>query len=211
MKQMKTGAVVVAAGLSSRMKAFKPMLPLGDSTIIRTAIAGLRAGGVSTIAVVIGHNAEALREHIAGPAVDFLYNEDYATTDMFRSACIGLSYMKDKTQRLFFMPGDVPLFDIRTLALMIEGMEESGSPIVVPAYNGRKGHPILVDNRAIPALVAFKGEMGLKGAIAALREKAQVLEVDDRGVIMDADSPEDYRRLLQYANEPETLKRLANR
>ncbi|MHB8095209.1 MAG: nucleotidyltransferase family protein [Candidatus Aminicenantales bacterium] len=211
MKQMKTGAVVAAAGLSSRMKAFKPMLPLRDSTIIRTAIAGLRAAGVGTVAVVIGHRAEELREHLAGPAVDFLYNEEYATTDMFRSACIGLSYMKDKSERLFFMPGDVPLFDVRTPALMIAKMEESGSPVVIPAYNGRKGHPILVDNRAIPALVAYKGERGLKGAIAALREKAQVLEVDDRGVIMDADSPEDYRLLLQYANEPETLKRLANR
>ena len=51
---METGAVVVAAGLSSRMKSFKPMLPLAGSTVIKTAISTLRAAGVTTIVVVTG-------------------------------------------------------------------------------------------------------------------------------------------------------------
>jgi len=205
------GAVVVAAGLSSRMKSFKPMLALGDSTIIRTAVAGLRAGGVSIIEVVIGHRAAELREHLAGPAVDFLCNPDYETTDMFRSAGIGLSYMKDKAERLFFLPADVPLFDARTLGLMIERMEETGSPVVIPAHDGRKGHPILIDNRAIPEILAYGGHGGLKGAIAGLGEKAAIAEVDDPGVILDADGPEDYRRLLLYAAEMEARNRRAGR
>ena len=201
MKRAKMGAVVVAAGLSSRMSAFKPMLPLGDSTVIRTVLAKLRAAGVSSIGVIMGHNAEMLQEHLSGLGVDYLYNREYAMTDMFCSACIGLAHMKDMVGRLFFMPGDIPLFDIRSLFLMMKIMEESGAPIVIPAYEGRKGHPILVDNGAIPGLLAYKGGMGLKGAISSFGSAVHVLELDDRGVIMDADSPEDYRKLLRYAEE----------
>ena len=62
---MKTGAVVLAAGLSSRMKSFKPMLPLAGSTVIKTAISTLRAAGVTTIEVVTGKNAEALCKHLS--------------------------------------------------------------------------------------------------------------------------------------------------
>ncbi len=210
MKRIETGAVIVAAGLSSRMNAFKPMLPLGNSTIIRTVISSLRAAGVSTIAVVTGHNAELLREHVADLDVDCLYNGDYASTDMFCSACIGLSYMKNKADCLFFMPGDLPLFNVSSLRLMINAMDESGPEIVIPACNGRRGHPLFINNRAIPALLAYKGIMGLKGAMAACGA-VQVLELDDKGVIMDADNPEDYRLLLQYANECGTFKPIPDR
>ena len=93
MVRAEIGAVVAAAGLSSRMQAFKPMLPLGDSTIIRTLIAGLRAAGVSAITVVTGHNADRLQEHLSGLDIAFADNKDYATTDMLCSAGIGLSFM----------------------------------------------------------------------------------------------------------------------
>lgn len=201
MVRAEIGAVVVAAGLSSRMKDFKPMLPLGDSTVIRTLIAGLRGAGVSAILVVTGHNADRLREHLSGLDIEFADNKDYATTDMLCSAGIGLSFMKEKASRLFFLPGDIPLFSPSSLRLMMKTMDESGSRLVLPACNGRKGHPILIDSRAIPDLLTYHGGMGLKGAIAALGKSAEVLEVDDPGILLDADQPEDYRRLLQYAAE----------
>jgi molybdenum cofactor cytidylyltransferase len=210
-KRIKTGAVIAAAGLSSRMNAFKPMLPLGDSTIIRTAISSLRAAGVSAIAVVTGHNAELLREHLADQDIDCLYNGNYAATDMFRSACIGLSYMKNRCGRLFFMPADVPLFSVTSLLLMMDSMAGSDSRIIVPACNGKRGHPLLIDNRAVPALLGYKGDMGLKGAMAACGEAVQVLELEDKGVILDADNPEGYRLLLQYANGYRTFMPVPDR
>lgn len=201
MVRAEIGAVVAAAGLSSRMQAFKPMLPLGDSTIIRTLIAGLREAGISVILLVTGHNADRLREHLSGLDIEFADNKDYATTDMLCSAGIGLSFMQEKASRLFFLPGDIPLFSPSSLRLMTKTMDESGSRLVVPACNDRKGHPILIDSRAIPDLLAYRGGMGLKGAIAALGESVEVLEVGDPGILLDADQPEDYRRLLQYAAE----------
>jgi CTP:molybdopterin cytidylyltransferase MocA len=211
MRQVKTGAVIVAAGLSSRMEAFKPMLPLGNSTIIRTIVFKLMEGGAEAVAMVVGHKAAALREHVSDLAVTCLDNQDYAATDMFRSAGIGLLYMKDKAQRLFFLPGDVPLFEARTLSCMIERMEKTGAPLVIPAYKGRKGHPILLESRIVPALLDYKGGGGLKGAITTLGSAVHIMDVNDEGVLLDADSPEDYRRILRYAEQLKARMRLADR
>jgi molybdenum cofactor cytidylyltransferase len=211
MERVRSGAVVVAAGLSSRMKAFKPMLPLGDSTIICTLLAGLRSGGVSAVAVVTGHNAERLRAHLADLDVVCLFNGNYATTDMFGSARIGLAYMQERCDRIFFLPGDVPLFAPGSLRLMAEAMEASGSSIVIPACAGKKGHPVLIASRAVPDLLAYGGTQGLKGAMTAREGAVQVLELGDPGLTLDADRPEDYRRLLQYAAERGTARSASGR
>ncbi|HOX31915.1 MAG TPA: NTP transferase domain-containing protein [Spirochaetales bacterium] len=103
--------MIVAAGLSSRMREFKPLPPVGDSSLIRRIASSFRAAGVSDIAVVTGHNAEALREHLSGLGTACLRNEDYAASDMFSSVRIGLGYIGDRCGRAFLTPVDVPVFD----------------------------------------------------------------------------------------------------
>ena len=196
---MKTGAVVLAAGLSSRMKSFKPMLPLAGSTVIKTAISTLRSAGVTTIVVVTGNNAEALGKHLFDIDVDCVYNESYANTDMYYSACMGLNYISDKTSRVFFLPCDVPLFSRQSLVAMMKYMDQSGCSILIPAHNGKKGHPTLIKNDAIPQIVSHKGGGGLRGAIEAFGGAKVVLDLPDAGITMDADNPEDYKLLQSYA------------
>ena len=196
---MKTGAVIVAAGMSSRMKAFKPMLSLQGSTIIKTAIASLKSAGVGDIAVVIGNNAELLSEHLSPTGVTCLFNPNYETTEMFDSAKTGLNYLKNRCGRVFFLPGDVPLFLKRSLMLMEADMDRSGREILMPMHGGKAGHPILIDSRAIPFLVSYEGDGGLKGAIDRFPGLKGTIQLDDIGMTLDADRPEDYERLKDYA------------
>lgn len=196
---MKTGAVIVAAGMSSRMKAFKPMLSLRDSTIIKTAISSLRSAGVGEIAVVTGNNAGLLSEHLSPTGVTCLFNKDYETTEMFDSAKIGLNYLKNRCGRVFFLPGDVPLFSRHSLITMEADMDRSGCEILMPVHDGKAGHPILIDSRAIPFLVGYEGGGGLKGAIDRFPGLKRTIQLDDIGMTLDADRPEDYERLKSYA------------
>ena len=196
---MKTGAVVVAAGLSSRMKSFKPMLQLSGSTVIRTAVSALRSAGVSPVVVVIGKNAEKLRKHLSDLDVIFVYNKNYASTDMYHSACMGLKSIHGKTDRVFFLPGDVPLFSRNSLFTMMGYMDYSSCSILIPAHNGKKGHPVLIKSDVIPQLVSYKGGEGLKGAIEAFAGAKDVIELPDMGLTIDADRPEDYQLLQSYA------------
>lgn len=196
---METGAVIAAAGMSSRMKAFKPMLKLQNSTMIKMVISTLRAAGVDEIAVVTGNNADLLSEHLSPTGVTCLFNSRYATTQMFDSAKIGLDYLKNRCSRIFFLPGDVPLFSERSLKSMAEEMDRSCCKILMPMHDGKPGHPILIDSSAIPFLINDTGSSGLKGAIDRFPGLKRTIQLNDIGMTLDADRPEDYERLKEYA------------
>ena len=203
-----TGAVIVAAGMSSRMHSFKPMLPLAGATVIRTLIGTLQKAGVEPIIVVTGRNGKALTEHIEDMGVETIKNENYATTDMFYSACMGLRQISGRCERIFFLPGDVPLFSHYSIAAMGEYMDQYPCDILIPAYNGKQGHPVLLTSKALDFLTTYQGEGGLKGAINAYTGKKMVIALPDQGLIMDADNPEDYRRLEEYSESASTLPAL---
>lgn len=194
---MQTGAVIVAAGLSSRMGDFKPMLNIGSISIAQRVIATLQQAGAEKIVVVTGYNAATLERHLANLGVIFLRNNDFATTQMFDSAKIGLRYIQDKCDRVLFTPVDIPLFTAAT----VEALIASNAPLACPTCNGQTGHPMMLDSSLIPDILADNGNMGLRGAISRLSTDLVEVPVNDPGILMDADTMEDYDALLRYHNQ----------
>ena len=194
---MQIGAVIVAAGMSSRMGDFKPMLNIGSISIAQRLVATFHRAGVTKIAVVTGYNALQLERHLAHLGLVFLRNENYASTQMFDSAKIGLGYMKDKCDKLLFTPVDIPLFKALTVTALIE----SGAALACPVCEGKTGHPLLIDASLVDLLLEDSGEGGLHGAISRCGMQMTRLPVDDPGVLHDADTPDDYQALLRYHNE----------
>lgn len=194
---MQTGAVIVAAGMSSRMGDFKPMLNIGSISIAQRVVATLQQAGAERIVMVTGYNATQLERHLAGLGLVFLRNENYAHSQMFDSAKIGLSYLKDKCDRILFTPVDIPLFTSATVRSLLD----SGAKLACPVCEGKDGHPILIDSSLVGALLSDSGEGGLRGAISRCGEAMARIEVEDAGILHDADTPEDYRVLLSYHNQ----------
>ena len=112
---METAALIVAAGMSSRMGSFKPMLNIGSISVAQRVIATFRQAGINKIVMITGFNAAMLERHLAGNNIIFLRNENYESTQMFDSVKIGLDYLADKCGRILFTPVDVPLFTARTV------------------------------------------------------------------------------------------------
>ena len=193
---MQTGAVIVAAGLSSRMGQFKPMLNIGSISIAQRVIATLQQAGAEKIVVVTGYNAPTLERHLANLGVIFLRNNDFDTTQMFDSAKIGLSYIQDKCDQVLFTPVDIPLFTAATAEALIA----SGAKLACPVCDGQTGHPMLLASSLIPDILKDSGHHGLRGAISRLDAEMEQIPVNDPGVLMDADTMEDYDALLRYHN-----------
>ena len=193
---MQTGAVIVAAGMSSRMGDFKPMLNIGSISIAQRIVATFHQAGVTKIVVVTGYNAQQLERHLNNLGLVFLRNENYANTQMFDSAKIGLAYLKDKCDRIFFTPVDIPLFT----SLTVTQLMETEASLACPVCEGRTGHPLLIAASLVDTLLRDPGDGGLQGAISRCGSEMTRVEVSDPGVLHDADTPADYAELLSYHN-----------
>ena len=193
---MDTGAVVAAAGMSSRMGDFKPMLSIGSISVAQRVVATLKQAGAARVVVVTGYNAEELERHLASSGVVFLRNENYRTTHMFDSALIGLRYLRDKCRQVLFTPVDIPLFTAAT----VDALLTSGAELACPVCGGTRGHPILMSANVIDRVLEDSGESGLDGALSRCGVPMTLVEVDDPGILHDADTPEDYRELLRMHN-----------
>ena len=176
---MQIGAVIVAAGMSSRMGDFKPMLNIGSISIAQRIVATFHQAGVTKIAVVTGYNAPLLERHLSNSGLVFLRNEDYASTQMFDSAKIGLAYLRDKCERILSTPVDIPLFTAMTVTELIE----SGAELCCPVCEGRTGHPLLIASSLVDAILADSGEGGLQGAIARCGAEMLQIPVEDPAAV----------------------------
>lgn len=194
---MQPGALIAAAGMSSRMGEFKPMLNIGSISIAQRIIATFQKAGVNKIVMVTGYNAQALEKHLSNNGIIFLRNENYETTQMFDSVKIGLEYLGDKCDRILFTPVDIPLFTSET----VEKLLSVDAGLACPVCGGETGHPIMISSSLAGPILADSGEGGLRGAMLRCGAKLVEVPVNDKGILHDADTPEDYDSLLKFHND----------
>ena len=190
-KPLPLAGLISAAGLSSRMGAFKPLLPFGEGTIISRCVENMRLAGAEKVLIVTGHRADEIKAQSALRGCSFVHNPGYAENQMFDSLCIGLKELEGKCSRVIISPVDVPAVKAETVRALIGGKAD----VVRPLYEGRSGHPIVLDAKCIGAVLSYNGEGGLRGAIEKLGLEVREIECDDAGVCIDADRPEDYELL----------------
>jgi len=197
---MKTCAVIVAAGRSSRMGAFKPLLPVGSKgePALLYLINTLHSVGIDLIFVVTGAKANLLEKACENmSSVTFVHNPDYATTEMFHSACLGLRALPKNCERILFTLVDIPLVKEKTVKKLLS---RSGQ-LVYPSYKYRRGHPFVFNANLIPYILNHDGSGGLRRVFNQMNDIAEYVVVDDPFILMDIDTPEDYINLLKtYQN-----------
>lgn len=194
-------AVIAAAGLSSRMGAFKPVLPLDGESISRRLINAFLEAGALPVVVVTGFKSKTLAAHLKDLPVRLVYNEAFEASQMFDSLLLGLSFLQNQNEplpdKLFLCPADLPLIQPQTISFM--AAQKDGA--VVPVYQGRKGHPVCIDASVLPRILSHDGRDGLRGALKELQIPVRLLPVSDPGILMDADTRKDYQRLKALCRE----------
>lgn len=196
----RTGLVVVAAGLSSRMKDFKPLMKIGKSTIIEKTINNYISAGVHELVAVTGYRGDDIRESLCGygDKIRFVSNSDYERNHMFDSVCLGLQEIKEKVDFIFISPGDSPFVQQFTLNKMMNVIKGSEYKIIQPSYEGKNGHPLLISSEFADTILEHDGRNGLQGVIFPASPGYMNLSFADPGIVLDADTLEDYEVLLKY-------------
>ena len=193
----KIAALVVAAGFSSRMHSFKPLLPLGEGRVIEKPINTLLHAGVRDVRVVVGHNADSLCAVLKNYDVKTIYNERYAA-GMFSSIIAGVNSLENDVSAFFIWPADIPLVQVKTLRKLLCAYKNSRKGIIYPCYYGSRGHPPLISAKYKEKIVCWQGSGGLRGLLNSYNTDSLDIPVNDKGVTLDMDTKKDYHQVLSY-------------
>jgi len=192
-------AILLAAGRSSRMGAFKPLLPFGNKTVIECCIDYLHEGGVDKIVVVVGHRADEIRQKISG--VTFAVNPD-PDSAMGASIAVGVTVLPETTQATLIALVDHPAIPATVVSTLLESWE-SGARLVIPTWQGRGGHPVLVDLSLRAELSNLPATGGLRALFEAHANEVKRVPVDSPFIARDMDTWDDYSTLhLEATGRP---------
>ncbi len=203
-REDKIVAVILAAGYSSRMGEFKPLMKLNGKTVIESAADCFRSAGISEIRIVAGYRAGEIISLLDGKGIQFILNENYQD-GMFSSVLSGLKSISDNTSGIFILPGDMPMVKPGTVKVILEEFRNSGKGIIYPCFSGERGHPPFISSAYIKEILSSEKSENLRSVLARFEDDSVNVELADQSVVMDMDTPEDFRnaeRYLCHSNAP---------
>lgn len=193
---LNAAAIVLAAGQSRRMGKQNKLLAEIDGVpmVVRTVNA-IHQSTVSSITVVLGHEAKAVEAVLAGRDLQFVLNPDFAgglSTSLKR----GLSVMPPDVDAALICLGDMPrISSVEIERLIAAFAPNEGHVICVPTHNGKRGNPVLLGRRFFAEIQDIGGDVGAKYLIGAYPELVQEVEMADDAVLLDIDTPEALARI----------------
>ena len=192
--------MILAAGYSSRMGEFKPLLPVGDSIAIERCVRSLRGAGIEDVRVVVGWKAEDLIALMHRLKAGTVFNPDFAD-GMYSSVMTGVASLPPETQAFVLLPVDSPMVRPRTIRELVQRFLESEATVVYPRFLGRRGHPPVVSTSCLSGAPVSDPPGGLRSVLSQYEDSALVVDVDDQGTVMDMDTPADYEALQRYCEQ----------
>jgi CTP:molybdopterin cytidylyltransferase MocA len=189
-------AMVLAAGYSSRMGSFKPLAPLGTSTLIEESVTRFLRAGIVDVRVVVGHRADELTPLLDRLGVRWIFNADY-DQGMFSSILAGVRSFETDVDFFFLHPGDIALVDPETIRTLLNACNPDDPKIVYPRFNGQRGHPPLIPSAYLKEDLSPDYPGGLQALVDRYEHKAMDIDVMDENILLDCDTPSDYLEVVK--------------
>jgi len=188
-------AMVLAAGLSRRMGTQKLLLPFGGKTVITHIVDQIAESTVDETYVVVGHEGKRASRELSGRDVSIVSNPDYES-GMLSSVRCGLAALPQECGVVLVALGDQPSVTSRLIDEMVRSFAQTEEKILVPIYNGRRGHPVMFSLSYRDEIMTCHDDVGLRGLLHAHPEDVFELSISTSAVLSDMDYPQDYQREL---------------
>ena len=194
-------AVILSAGASSRMGRPKALLPYREGTFLEHLIQVTRHPRVGVTRVVLGAGAEVIRALAKLEPSIVVLNEDWEQGQL-SSVQAGLRSLGGlNTDGIVLCPVDHPLVSAPLVSDLISHFYADGKNIVLPTYEGRRGHPVIFSSALYGELLAAPPDKGARAVVWA--HAADVLEVptDEEGVVLNLNDPDMLRHITEDQEE----------
>jgi len=186
----RSAAVILAAGGSSRFGSPKQLARWGDRTFIEQAVETALASQARPVIVVLGAEMERCRPLLAKYPVQITPNPNWAEGQS-TSMRAGLAALPANISSALFLLVDLPALTPATIDALIERHRRTLAPLAWPEFEGKRGNPVLFDRRLFADLAQIGGDTGGRPILLAYQDQAERVAVDNEGILLDVDRPED--------------------
>lgn len=211
MSGQKFAAIIPAAGFSSRMGVFKPLLPVGTRLVTEQTVDCFKQAGVADIRVVVGFKNELLTPVLERLGVQIIQNNRFAD-GMYSSIKAGVYTLDESISAFFILPCDCPFVKPDTVSGLAESYCAGPAAVIYPTHDNRRGHPPLVSGRLRQQILNGNPKGGLKTLLEKYADDSKEFPVPDAGINIDMDTAGDYRDVAgkpaRFPSEEECLKLL---
>ena len=187
--------LILAAGESSRMGRDKALLDYRGRTFLDTIIHTLRDAGIERIAAVLGQHAEEIQKATNLEGVEVVINSKYLRGQTSSLQCGLRALERPDLEAVVLCLVDHPAVSATTVQKLVESFGQSHSPVVIPTHQSKRGHPVVISAAVFPELLSLGHDQGANAVIRDYRNQTLFVEVDDKGILLDVDDPETYRRV----------------
>ena len=194
-------AVILSAGASSRMGRPKALIPYREGTFLQHLLEVTRHPRIGVTRVVLGAGAEEIRSAAKLDPSIVVINSEWEKGQL-SSICAGVRSLAEfETDGMVLCPVDHPLVSRALVGELIEEFYKSGKLIVLPVYNGRRGHPVIFSSALYGELLAAPSEKGARAVVWA--HAADVLEVptEEEGILLNINNPDMLKHVVEQEQE----------
>lgn len=191
---MMISGIILAAGEATRMGKPKLLLPWRNTTIIEHIVDTYLKSNISELIVVVGANQDNIKKALASKPVFMVENPHYHE-GMATSIRRGVEAASGKAEGYLIGLGDQPLIPADVIDQLITYFIKERPGIVVCTYKGKSGHPVIFARKFRRDLWSIKGDMGGRTIISEHPNEVTYIEVGNKGITLDIDTPEDYQKL----------------
>jgi molybdenum cofactor cytidylyltransferase len=192
--------LIPAAGKSERMGRPKLQLQVGDRSVLELVIEAQRAGGVDHVVVVVAPQADDLRRIAMAAGAEVLTLPEQ-TADMRATVQAGLDWLPScfspaTTDYWLLAPADHPTMDASVIRRLIDsGRDAPPGSVLVPTWQGRRGHPVLISWSHVEAIRRFPVNQGWNAYLRQCAELVREVVSHTPSILQDLDTPKDYERI----------------
>lgn len=198
-KRKKVSCMILAAGKSTRMGQQKLLMPFEGKTMIRSIVEKSLNSNSDQTLVVIGSHKEELTNELAEYSVNLVENTKFEE-GMLSSIQVGFVALHSEFEAVIVLLGDQPMVSEEVINRLISVFQKTAKGLIIPTFNGKRGHPVLISSKYQRSIQLLNPEIGLRDLFLKNSQDILEIEVPTNEVLKDIDTPEDYQRESNSTN-----------
>lgn len=192
-------AIILAAGMSTRMGRPKQLLKVGNSTLIRIVTENVLLSNIDELLVVTGYQQKKIGAVINDLPVRVVFNQKYKE-GQGTSLALGVRSISDKASAFMVFMVDQPLISASLINMLIGEFQKRECAVLRPVYKGLPGHPVIFKSTLKEELLGLGGDEGARQMLKKLADRVEYVEAPDEAVIFDIDTPKDFKDFVTRLN-----------